>query len=124
MVKTQIHQFNPVIYPVKLWITKTHDFLSIKNKFSEINGDDINFSVRDSLNAMTYNRVILSRKTNEYGILITIKSNISTNVIAHEATHAARFIWDWINESSTGIEADAYLVGWIAECIEKVKRLK
>jgi len=41
--------------------------------------------------------------------------------MAHEATHAARDIWDRLSESETGCEADAYLGEWIVDCIDSVK---
>lgn len=42
--------------------------------------------------------------------------------IAHESTHAARLIWEHMGEGCTGVEADAYLVGWIASCCDKALR--
>ena len=120
----QIHEFDPQIYPVKLWIVKKPTQKLIDDNFIEKNGENLNFTTRSHAVMSCYNQVVVNKNNNLYGILISIWTNPSVNNIAHESTHAARFIWDWIEEGNTGIEADAYLVGWIAECIEKVKRNK
>lgn len=117
----KIHEFDPQIYPVKLWIIKKPTQELIDENFIEQNGNNLNFGTRSHAVMSCYNQVVLNKNTNLFGIIISMWSKPSTKHIAHESTHAARFIWDWIEEGSTGVEADAYLVGWIAECIEKVK---
>lgn len=119
--KVQIHQFDPVIYPVKLWVVKNPNLNEIKDKFLVYNNNELNIRNNENANATTYNKVVIYKETNKFGVLILIHSKLSISNISHEATHAARVIWDWLNEDCTGVEADAYLVGWIADCIEQVK---
>lgn len=126
MSKVQIHQFDPVIYPVKLWVVATTDFKSLSDRFCDAETKkDINTSFIDRHEAVTY---YVQQKENPtyYGVLIatTSKSYLTTKLIAHESTHAADFIWQHTGERVSGDEANAYLVGWIAECCEKVKRNK
>lgn len=119
--ETKIYQFDPLIYPVKLWIVRNPIEQYIAENFKEEDGSELNFNIRNSYTMCCYNHVVVNSNTRDYGILIAIFKSTSLGNIAHESTHAARFIWDWIEEEFTGREADAYLVQWIAECIEKVK---
>jgi hypothetical protein len=121
-MKPIIHQFDPVIYPRKLWIVVTRNIQCVKDRFfdnklkSEIVYEDIS-----KFHATTCS--VMEKRTLLYGVIITFSGKDKMNMgnIAHEATHAARIIWDELGETSIGMEADAYLVGWIAECCEKVK---
>lgn len=117
----QLYEFDPAIYPLKLWIIKNPTKEFIDNNFTEFNGDSLNFNVSKSAAMNCYNQVVVNKNSQFFGIIISILTKPSVKYIAHESTHAARFIWDWLQEGNTGVEADAYLVGWIAECIEKVK---
>lgn len=122
--KVVFHEFNPVLYPLKLWVVKNPTGEAIKNRFEEHNGKPINADFRDIAVASTYNRIVCDKQTNKFGILISIHSTPSVGSTAHESTHAARFIWDWLDEVEPSAEADAYLVGWIADCIWQVKTNK
>jgi hypothetical protein len=125
MKKMQIHQFDPVIYPVKLYVVKYPDENEINDKFYSIDELPINYKLSTAAEATTCKNIIRLKETNKYGVLITIYPGpISVGVIAHEATHAARVIWSWLTEDETGAEADAYLVGWISDCINQVKTNK
>jgi hypothetical protein len=122
MKKTvKIHQFDPVIYPVKLWVVITDDLLPIADKFVKESGKEFNTEFKTKHHAFTEN--VVEKETYMWGIIVIFRSKKDMNVglISHESTHVAREIWNRINESVTGIEADAYLVEWIANCIEKVK---
>lgn len=117
----KIHQFDPVIYPILLWVIDGMDIEGIRKEFRTINNDEpLIFIPSEGGTAYTQNRVIC--KDGEYGCLIVLvnKSRITAGMMAHEATHAARVIWDHLMEENTGSEADAYLVQWIVNCIEIV----
>lgn len=124
MGKILIHEFDPVIYPLKLWVIKNPTDNIIGETFEEFDGTKINYTPSKTSAASTYNKVICNKETQKYGVLVLIKSKTTINYIAHEATHVARIFWDWLDEEATGREADAYLVGWIAKCIDEVKRFK
>ena len=121
--KVVIHEFDPVIYPRKLWvaITKERNTL-VKQFYNDI--DNIEIVLPDNshtLGAITFSCYKLDSK--DYGILIIFdnKEICNTKTIAHEATHAADFMLQRLGEDDAGMECYAYLVGWIAECCEKVK---
>jgi hypothetical protein len=122
--KIQIHQFDPVIYPIKLWIIKKPNLIEVKDKFLVHNNNELNIQNNKNAYASTYNKIVIYKETNKFGILILLHNKLSISNISHEATHAARIIWDWLTENCTEAEADAYLVGWIADCIEQVNTNK
>lgn len=120
MKKAIIHEFDPVLYPVKLYISITKNISWVNEKFCYYPLlKNIDFD--DSGEATT--QLVKNKETGNIGVLIIFenKKQCTAKNIAHESTHAARRIWDRISENATGEEADAYLVGWIAECCWKVK---
>jgi len=123
--ETIIHEFDPVIYPVKIWVCISPNLEDLKIRFKEkSSGKDLSFDAIDECDAFSY--FVKSKETNKNGILISFlgKKYCHAGNITHESTHAAMDIFDHIEEKETGGEAYAYLVGWIAECCEKVKNNK
>jgi hypothetical protein len=123
--KVIIHQFDPVIYPIRLWVVTKYngDESALKERFVHLlDRKELNFSIINQHEAVTYD--VEEREDRKKGVLIVL-SNIKyykVKTIAHESTHAARSIWDHLGEGNgVGEEANAYLVGWIAGCIERVK---
>lgn len=117
----QIHQFDPVIYPFKLWVAITNDMVALNNRFCRMNGADLDMKA-DDYEAITY--YIKERDGDlRKGALIVFTEDkwMTAKTIAHEAVHAARRCWEHVGEDVIGEEADAYLVGWIAKCIGEVK---
>jgi hypothetical protein len=125
MTEIKIHQFDPIIYPFKIWITISNDFKSISDKFNDYpSRTEFDYKPSDKFLAFTQN--VQEKSSGFVGAIIVFKTKkyCKTKLIAHESTHAARMLWDYISEHETGVEADAYLVGWISECCEKVKSSK
>lgn len=121
----QIHQFDPVIYPVKLYVIKYPDAEEINDKFTDFDLTSLNYKLHADVYATTWSTIVRLKETNKFGVLVILyPGKINIGHIAHEATHAARVIWDWLTESTTGAEADAYLVGWISDCINQVRTNK
>jgi hypothetical protein len=118
-----IHEFDPVIYPRKLWVTydATSDELNEYFPTGDIN--DNKFKDETGYYGITYRT---QNKDKKGGVLIRFADNKesmqSWNMI-HEAMHAAGHICDYV-----GIQADwdndeafVYLTTWIVKCCEKVK---
>jgi len=122
--KTQsvIHEFNPVIYPYKIWICMSNDLDSACENFLDEETDkDFIFDNTDKYAAMALPSI---KKEGRYtGCLILFKSkkDMSIKNIAHESSHAAKFLFKHIGASITNHEPFEYVLGWIAECCEKVK---
>ena len=123
MKKAIIHQFDPQIYPVKLWVSITSNLSAIEERFVDFpSGDRMELGETEDFRAFT--QKVAQKEDGVIGVIVVFKLRkycvIST--ISHEATHVARLVWEHLREGETGMEADAYLVGWICECIDKVRR--
>ena len=119
---TKIHEFDPVIYPRLLWVTYNCPAAVLEDLFEgKIEEMDKN-SDADVLNCRRLKPDVKG------GILIRFRSkkDMTAKNIAHESTHAALEIFDYVGAqiSYDNQEPYAYLVGWIADCIEKVKNNK
>lgn len=123
MNKIQIHEFDPLIYPRKLWVVINKDRHEVvKQFFNDIDNIKIELPNNShSLGAITFTCYKLDSK--DLGVLIIFdnKSVCDIKTIAHESAHAADFIMQRIGEDEPGMECYAYLVGWIADCCERVK---
>ena len=123
-----IHQFNPEIYPYKLWIVITSEEFAVKERFNNGLNEELKLNISGRCaKAITFQAV--KKETLERGVMIifTDKKYIGISEISHESTHAASFMWDMMGEKDIGEigeEANAYLVGWIAGCCEAVKKYK
>lgn len=110
---------------MKLWISITDDLSVISETFMDYHTrGGISSKMIDKHQAFI--QVAERMSDGVIGILIVFRSKeyCDTKTIAHESTHASRFIWEHLGELITGIEADAYLVGWIADCCQKAKSHK
>ena len=116
----KIHQFDPVIYPRKVWVCfgATKEVLDDRFTFTSPLVDELFESI-----AVTS---ICTEKNTEFGgvIVWTSKKTIAINTIAHESAHVADMIFDYIGEGTKTEECYAYLVGWVAECIDKAMKYK
>jgi hypothetical protein len=122
--EAQIHQFDPIIYPRKLWIVKGCGRKFINDGFAERLGEEIVFDDNDGNEPVcTVFPGIMLKETRRYGYLVWIQSNLSVGDIAHEAVHVAvelfRDMGAYLDPDNQ--EPFTYLVGWIADCINQVK---
>jgi hypothetical protein len=117
------HEFDPVIYPYKLWIivsdkpdTIIENFLDTENNTPEVDRD-----LTESSDAFTYN--VIKKDTRQYGVVIQFNNTKSIDFknVAHEATHAAKLLFDHISADIKPHEPFEYVVGWIAKCCGEVK---
>lgn len=117
----KVQQFDPVIYPFYLWIIDESDVEGVRDMFMHTDGTPVTLVPSEGAIAYTMKGVVV--RDDDYGFLVVLdkKDRITAGSMAHEATHVARCIWDHLLEFSTGGEADAYLVQWIVDCIEKVR---
>ncbi len=111
----RVHEFNPVIYPLKLWIAVTTENLADRFRDLDDLSEDVNW--RTSITS-DINRGIV-------GVIIRFRSieDIDFRTVSHESVHAADMIF-----YELGVKADtdndehlAYLVGWIADCCGEVR---
>lgn len=128
----QIKEFNPTIYPIKVWVANNVPIKQVIAKFyvRTDNGDaadflEEDFSKDNGVTASTF--VVFDKKTKQGGTLVYIfaPKRAKVNIICHEAAHCADFICETFGITKGKYEdgeAYAYLIGWIAECINSVLR--
>ena len=119
----QIHQFDPVIYPVKLWVSFTKDLTPIADRFKQTDNKEFDSEFKDCLDAFT--QPVIEKETGLYGIIVVFRNKkVSASLMAHEAAHVNQLIWTTINEDTIGMEAEAYLLEWVVDCLDQVNRNK
>ena len=121
----QIHQFDPVIYPFKLWVTCTNKYGPLNDRFKNAySGEDLDKDYLDNHEAVTY--LVQERESGRCGCLVvfTERKFFSISNMAHEASHVVDFLFEHIGEKNIGDEAKAYLMGWAVACANQVRTNK
>ena len=120
----RVYGFDPQVYPRKIWVAVGGDIGTLQASFCQNDGEQLDFKDVDKYGAST--TAVTEKDTGLFGELIWFpkKPDMRFDYIAHEATHAAIDIFD---DCGCRIDAEnqepfAYLVGWIAKCINEVKR--
>lgn len=113
--KNQVHEFNPLIYPRRLWVTVSKD--TFKERFDGVSEwEDDSYAIVDCVH---------DRQRDLGGVLVRFESKNAMNAdnISHESTHIAMEIFKYIGATVdlSNQEPFSYLVGWIAGCINQVK---
>jgi len=87
----QFHQFNPVIYPRKLWVVITNNIQVINDKFHHEYNIEPDFSSK--CEAMVFD--VSLKDTLEMGVIavFTSKKSMTVKTISHEAVHVASSIF-------------------------------
>lgn len=119
----QIHQFDPVIYPRKLFVLKGGDSELIKRHFTDTDKSElvINEEIGDEFDGIVYK--VKSKDNGYLGSLVWISTSVNIGVIAHEASHVAMDILSDIGYKldDENQEPLSYMIGWVADCIWQVK---
>lgn len=117
MKKKGYYEYDPVIYPRKVWVHIGTDF---KELASEVFEGELIFDDK-MCNGAVFDEVI-RKSDDKYGILATFPSakEMTMKVCSHEASHVCDDIEKAIGMEHGG-EASAYLLGWIADCINKAR---
>ena len=119
-----IHEYNPTIYPIKLWVIESPSS-DINNKFKYLKTDsDYLYKIKDQFIAST-SGIVYNVETDKFGIIITLDDidDLTPGMMAHEACHAAGEIYNHLGEDTIPFEseANAYFVQWIVTCINETK---
>jgi hypothetical protein len=111
-------RFDPVIYPLKLWVAISDDGKDLNGLFRHHEtGELMRFEEYDidSKEALVF--PVSEADSGRRGVLIIFRNRMymTCKTIAHEAVHAAGFMFEQIGQEIDSEEPVAYLVGWIAE---------
>ena len=130
-----VHEFNPVVYPFRLWVIKKptnsdikDNFYSIDNRYETYDIDD-DLLDRQSEKANAWVLPVARKDDKRLGALICIEEprQMTVGKIAHEATHVVDWVCEHIDLKGFSYaegEARAYLTGWVADCIDNVLKGK
>lgn len=116
MKKKGYYEYENGIYPQKLWVHIGNDLPELID--AEFDGCE---PPRNGYVGIAYDEAI--RKNDDiYGILVSFKSTkiMTMSVCCHEASHACDAIESGIDMEHGG-EPSAYLMGWVASCINKAR---
>lgn len=129
----KVDEYDPVVYPRKLWVTDEVEGLDRIFKFMRVN--NFNLENQDSYHNLLDEKdhgtgvlvtcPVVNKISGDYGILIIILNLplVVAGDSAHEAVHAADYIFQvtgsYAQDFTESNEPYAYLVGWIAGCIDK-----
>ena len=114
-----IKQFDPQIYPRKLWVVIEPDMGKLMSRFGGLEKDELEDETWDAMTAHVYNK-----NKNIGGLMVIFKNSecLTSSNITHESIHVAMDILDYV-----GVKIDydnqeplAYLAGWVTECVYKV----
>lgn len=121
-----IREFNPVIYPFRLWVVIGGADKGISDSFLQYNGKEIENLDKDMARLEAFAMPVISKKSNHYGVVVYFVNRrvMTCSVIAHESSHAAKFLFEHIGADVKEHEPFEYVVGWIAGCCEKTKKNK
>jgi hypothetical protein len=117
----KIKQFDPHIYPQKLWVCIEKDFKKLNGLFSDVDDNtDLDFGKYDNFQAVTIN--VIEKETRDFGVLIIFRPKyLDCKTIAHESSHATGYMFHHIGADMDCGEPTAYLIGWIAGCCWRCK---
>ena len=122
-MKAQIYEFNPGVYPFKLWVCANPDESLTEKLFL----DDEQYTTSVHHNMLT------TAGTNDTEARLGVvvfghKKYFTVQNMAHEAAHVADYYFESLAITkgcfSDRNEAYAYLVGWAADCMEQVRTNK
>lgn len=120
MKKKGYYEYDPVIYPRKLWVAVGLDLDTVKALFTTNDGNEIEIGDEDFLGLTLFE--MKRRKDLKLGefVLFVNKKYMTMGVCCHEASHVCDAIEQTIGMEH-GDEPSAYLLGWIASCINKAR---
>jgi len=122
MANPIIYEFDPSVYPRKMWVAVTKDVEYLKNHFYF--EDDVS-GFENQFNAVVFSAVEVKTFNNGVFVLFSSKKHMTVETIAHESVHVTTMIFrDCAMKFSfeNGLDEHfAYMVGWAANCMNKIK---
>ncbi len=126
----KIYEFDPVIFPYKIWIVENPTYIEmIENFYFKNTSGDYFVPTENQYNANMAKCNLFTGpcdriNTGMHGVLCSGKSiyGNSVSTFAHEAVHIAnRILYEiGMDNPSDNDEVLAYFVGWIVDCFTEV----
>lgn len=131
-MKSVIYEFDPVIYPTRLWVCKKPEAKDVAELFYPFNNDgeqvDSFGEVLEYSYGRTANTVIVGNKKSRIrGCLVSIFEPrwCGAGVCSHEALHYIAYLSEQFDITLGGFDTSeplAYLEQWATNCIDSVLR--
>lgn len=120
----KIHEFDPVIYPYKLWVIIDKSMKEIPDLFVDRDRNPLDHLRDEDLSTEAVTIAAIRKEDFRRGVMLFFRSkkSMTYKLVAHEACHAAKFLFEHIDADMREHEPFEYVVGWIAECCEIVKK--
>lgn len=132
----KIYEFNPQIYPTRLWVAKAtevswdelgRNFYALNDENERV--DFVKGFGEPNSNAYASTYPVSNKKTGWRGCLVILHRKEATmGTVAHEASHCADWLLEALGvESGTTFnngEARAYYTEWVFNRIQEVKQGK
>lgn len=128
-MKSKIYEFDPVLYPFPIHVTKEFDVEELKRIYKTLNESDEEVPITDEFDASetTTARFIYvtgAESGNIYYLILLCRPNvIGAGNAAHEAVHLANAYLQYLGFGSPAAYNDepyAYFVQWVTNCIWSV----
>lgn len=135
MKRSVIYEFDPVIYPTRVWVSISPTYDDVCRRFDFLSDDSEEIvTLRRSeyeshFTAVATTFVVVDKKSRWKGVLVAVwsKSDAGVGVMSHESTHATDWMCDQFGVNGFCFkdgEARAYYAQWVANCIGKVLKGK
>lgn len=119
-----IYEFNPVIYPYKIWVVINKNTKVILDNFNDNSNEPIVDLENNTNHSAAFAMEVIKKDTGKIGTILYFRNRASMRyeLIAHESIHAGKNLFEYICADINPKEPFEYLVGWIAGCCEEAKR--
>ena len=130
-MKSTIYEFDAVIYPFKLLVTKDFEPKELSDNFYVVNDHD---ELEDAPKEFVPSRRTIARTLQVADkkechtsmlILLCHPKSIGKGTVSHESFHVVNIISEWLGffpKSAMEDEPGAYLIQWVSNCIDSVLR--
>ena len=132
-MKSTIYEFDAVIYPFKLLVTKDFEPKELSDNFYVVNDRD---ELEDAPNEFVPSRRTIARTLQVADkkecrasmlILLCHPKLIGQGTVSHESFHVVNIVSEWLGffpKNAMEDEPGAYLIQWVSNCIDSVLRNK
>lgn len=130
-MKSVIYEFDPVIYPFKLLVSRVFDVEELGGMFYCVDDEE---NLIDAPGEFVPGRRTIARtircapkdgSETCYLVLLYRPNVVGVGTMAHESSHIANFVGEWLGflpKKANEDEPQAYLIQWLSNCIDCVKR--
>jgi len=126
-MKSKIYEFDPVLYPFPIHVTKDFDKEELKSIYNGTNseGDEVplDIDIPSTTTARTFQAVEKESGNHYYLVCLLKPEDIGAGIVAHEADHITNaYLQDLGFSLPTpwNDEPHAYFLQWVTDCIWSV----